>query len=63
MWARKYSDYPPDSGLKKETVQTGKGIIGCEMNENFGWGELYHIHPKPNKKGFFRSLLVKDKKE
>lgn len=43
MWRTKYKDYPKDSSWKKERRETGKGIVGCEMNELYGWGESHHI--------------------
>ena len=48
MWPKKYKDYPKDCPLKKEQVVSGKGIIGCEMHEKMGWGELTD-EKKPNK--------------
>lgn len=57
MWARKYKDYPPDSSLKQQTTESGKGIIGCEMHELFGWGEQHHI-PKKKKGGTIRAILM-----
>ncbi len=43
MWRTRYKDYSPDSkGQKKERI-TGKEIIGCEMNEHYGWGESHPI--------------------
>jgi hypothetical protein len=58
MWAREFKDYPTDSMLKKEQVESGHGIVGCEMHEIFGWGQTYHIPPKKEKRGLFRTLLV-----
>jgi hypothetical protein len=46
MWPKSYKDYPEDKPLKKERVETGKGIIGCEMNDLNGWGNTLHIHKK-----------------
>lgn len=63
MWAREFKDYPTDTTLKKEQVEPGKGIIGCEMHEPFGWGHSYHITPKNQKPGLFRSLLRQILKE
>lgn len=42
MWPKDYKDYPKDSPLKKERVESGKGIIGCEMHESNGWGTSFH---------------------
>lgn len=58
MWTRKYKDYPTDRALKQQRVETGKGIVGCEMHENFGWGHTYDL-PKKRKAGFFTKLLRK----
>lgn len=44
--------------MVKEKVESGHGIIGCEMHEPNGWGESYHIMKKRSqKKGVFRTLL------
>lgn len=43
MWPKSYKDYPKDTPLVKQQLQSGKGIIGCEMSELNGWGESYHI--------------------
>lgn len=58
MWARKYKDYPPDTDLKKEQVESNSGIVGCEMHELFGWGSAYDEPHSTGKKGFFRTLLI-----
>jgi len=58
MWYREFKDYPPDTSLKKNKVETGHGIVGCEMHEQNGWGESYHRAP-PLKKGLLRSLILK----
>jgi len=42
MWHKEYRDYRLDSPLKKERVEPGKGIIGCEMAELNGWGNTLH---------------------
>jgi hypothetical protein len=56
MWPKAYRDYPEDKPLKKETVSTSKGIIGCEMHDVNGWGETYH-QPKKKKRGIIYTLL------
>ena len=62
MWPKNYKDKPPDTPLKKNRIESGKGIVGCEMHEINGWGTSYHLPKK--KKGFFRKLLSKlSKKE
>lgn len=43
MWRTKYKDYPLDEKWKKERRETGRAIIGCEMNERYGWGEKDQI--------------------
>ncbi len=61
MWKNTYKDYKPDTRYIQESVTTGKGIIGCEMNELYGWGEKHHITPSKPKKGIklFLSLLFR----
>jgi hypothetical protein len=46
MWPKFYKDYPVDCLLIKYPVESGKGIIGCEMHELNGWGELCHVKKK-----------------
>ena len=58
MWPKSYKDYPKDKALKKERVEPGKGIIGCEMHEVNGWGNSMH-QPRPRKKGLVSQLLEK----
>ena len=41
MWFKQYKDYPQEKPLIKEQVQSGKGIIGCEMHDLNGWGTEY----------------------
>lgn len=43
MWPKFYRDYPVDTPLIKQSVESGKGIVGCEMHELNGWGMSYHI--------------------
>ena len=57
MWRRHYKDYPIDTPLKKECLKSGKGIVGCEMHEQMGWGENFHIPQKNFKIGLFKTLL------
>lgn len=42
MWPKDYKDYTKDAPLKKEIVESGKGIVGCEMHESNGWGNSFH---------------------
>lgn len=46
MWPKAYKNYPKDTSLKKEKVEPGKGIVGCEMHEINGWGEKHHVQRK-----------------
>ncbi len=53
MWFKAFRDYPVDSPLRKETVEPGKGIIGCEMHEVNGWNDYpfiseNHMSKSPN---------------
>lgn len=47
MWFKNYKDYPIDAPLLKESVESGKGIIGCEMHDLNGWGIEWH-HSSPS---------------
>lgn len=53
MWFKKYRDYPIDRPLKQEKVETGNGIVGCEMHELNGWGNELHQPKKKRKKFMF----------
>ena len=57
MWHREYRDYKTDAPLKKQTLEVGRGISGCEMHEINGWGNTLH-HEKKKKKGFLASLML-----
>lgn len=56
MWFREYKDYPIDAPLKKEQVEPGRGITGCEMHERNGWQDHIHVY-KPKKKGLISRML------
>ncbi len=56
MWFKEYQDYPIDSPNIQEPVEPGKGIVGCEMHEVYGWGERIHTPAKRNE-GFIRRIL------
>ncbi len=56
MWFRAFKDYPPDTPLRHEKVEPGKGITGCEMHEINGWGEEQHRYRKP-RKGMISRML------
>lgn len=58
MWPKSYKDYPKDKTLKKEKVESGKGIVGCEMHEINGWGNTHHT-PRPQKRGVIYHFLEK----
>lgn len=38
MWPKFYRDYKVDKALKQYQVESGKGIVGCEMHDLNGWG-------------------------
>lgn len=57
MWIKNYKDYPPDTGVKKEKVISGKGIIGCEMHEQMGYGSSHDLPLK--KPSILQRLLLK----
>lgn len=57
MWQKSYRDYKPDEPLTKQTVESGKGIIGCEMHDLNGWGEAWHSTRKRRPKGLMHTLL------
>lgn len=58
MWPKNYKDYPVDEPLIKEKVETGKGIVGCEMHERNGWGDEIHQQPRKKRKGFLSTILA-----
>lgn len=57
MWWREFKDYRPDDPLIKERVESGHGIIGCEMHDINGWGIKYHRYRKP-RPGLIGKLLA-----
>ena len=57
MWQKSYKDYEEDAPHKKERVTTGKGIVGCEMHERYGWGLTQHRYKGPNG-GIVRALMA-----
>lgn len=58
MWPKAYKNYPLDKPLTKNPVETGHGVIGCQMHELNGWGESYHIpRPLKKKRGLLRTFL------
>jgi hypothetical protein len=56
MWKNTYKDYKPNEQWVQQTVEPGKGVIGCEMHELNGWGEKQHT-PRTKKKGVLRLFL------
>jgi len=56
MWPKKYKDYPVDTPLKKEQIESGKGIVGVEMHDINGWGTEIH-QPVRRKKGLLARLF------
>ncbi len=59
MWPKEYEDYPVDAPLTKYPVETGKGIVGCEMHDLNGWGISHHQCQSRKKKSWFAKLLSK----
>lgn len=57
MWPKSYKDYPVDTALIQQQVESGKGIVGCEMHDLNGWGEELHVRKKRTRKGIFSTLL------
>lgn len=57
MWFKEYRDYPTDKPLIKEQVESGHGIIGCEMHDLNGWGT--HLHQERSKNNGVLRRLVK----
>jgi|GEM_PF-1027211 len=66
MWPKSYKDYRKDEDLIKYQVESGKGIIGCEMHEFNGWGSSYDQKKRKKKsriKIFIEKVLKKFKKK
>lgn len=57
MWPKKYRDYEEDKPLIKYPVEPGDGIIGCEMHDLNGWGNVIHVPIKKKRKGLIAALL------
>lgn len=58
MWPKSYRDYKKDEPLVKEKVESGQGIVGCEMHDLNGWGESRHVPRKKKKRqSIFRVFL------
>jgi hypothetical protein len=58
MWPKAYRDYKTDQPLVKNQVIPGHGIVGCEMHDLNGWGEIHHRPFNKTKRGIFATLLV-----
>lgn len=56
MWPKAYRDYPEDTPQVKQRVEPCHGIIGCEMHEINGWGNLLQI-PAKKEPGLIGTLL------
>ncbi|MCC5831548.1 MAG: hypothetical protein JJU12_00695 [Chlamydiales bacterium] len=56
VWRNNYKDYKPDEAWIKEQVEPGRGIVGCEMHEHYGWGISTH-RPKQKKAGLLSTIL------
>lgn len=65
MWFKEYRDYPRDRPLIKEKVESGTGIIGCEMHDLNGWGcETQRTRsPKRGRWSKLVSLIFSEKDE
>lgn len=61
MWDRENEEYPKDSPFKQQKVQSGQGIVGCEMHETYGWQLSLH-RPRTRPKGVLTSLAALFKK-
>lgn len=55
MWYREYENKKNDESLIQVKVETGKGIVGCEMHDLAGWGQTHHVY-KRKKRGIFAGL-------
>ena len=60
MWWKENKDYRYDKPLKRHTVETGKGIVGCEMNDIHGYGNTMHRSQFRKKRGRFYFDIVLD---
>ena len=58
MWWKEYRDYPKDKPLIAEPVESGRGIIGCEMHDLNGWGTDLH-RSRPRKRGFLSKMIAR----
>lgn len=58
MWWKEYADYRYDKPMKRETVETGKGIIGCEMHDVHGYGTTDHKSQYYRRGGVLTGLMT-----
>jgi hypothetical protein len=58
MWWSSYQDLQEDEPLKRHTVEAGRGINGCEMKEECGWGLTKHKYLRQQSPGFLRTLIA-----
>ncbi|MCB1136552.1 MAG: hypothetical protein KDK78_09810 [Chlamydiia bacterium] len=64
MWFRDFKDIPNDTPVKRQQVEPGHGIIGCEMHEICGYQQAQHSPPsrKPGVVALFLGWLFGDNK-
>lgn len=58
MWWREYRDCRYDTPLRKEKVEPGHGIVGCEMQERMGYGTTKHRSQEHLKRGMITSFIA-----
>jgi hypothetical protein len=58
MWWKEYADHRYDEPLKKQRVETGKGIVGCEMNDRHGYGTTLHRSQYRIKRGLITGFFA-----
>ncbi len=55
MWPKFYRDYKEHDPMVKEQVRPSRGIVGCEMHDQNGWGDM-RLPYRPNRGAFVRFL-------
>jgi len=58
VWWQEYKDYRYDKPLKRHKVETGKGIVGCEMNDRNGYGVTMHRSTETKQPGLLTHLFT-----
>ena len=58
MWMTEYKDYPLDQMNKQERTETGQGLAGVEMKEQYGWGDTDHKVCRPRRLRPLASLFA-----